>query len=226
MGLAGHERRLLVGGDRAPSRGRRETLVSGELRCVVRHEALPRVEQSTLRYPDEGHVATAYLGGEREVGWQHREHLPSRPATKKREGQPMRTRFARSAASNGGAASHGLDRERLAADIRALLRDQLRPKSVVAVVSKGDERLLDVGAEAWHFPRASDGGYLGYHPPDDAWAIGHLDEVRARGAAYLVVPVTAFWWLEHYRRFADHLDRNYAVVAEHQRMCVVYDMRL
>jgi hypothetical protein len=91
-------------------------------------------------------------------------------------------------------------------------------------VSKGDDRLLEVGVAAWHFPRAADGAYLGYHPRDDAWAIEHLEGLRAEGVDYLLFPVTAFWWLEHYRGFADYLDRNYAVVAEHQRKCVVYDV--
>ena len=68
-------------------------------------------------------------------------------------------------------------------------------------------------SEAWHFPSDDDGGYLGYHPPDSAWAIAHLEAMRPRGADYLLIPASSAWWLEHYTEFADHLWKHYPVSA-------------
>ena len=63
--------------------------------------------------------------------------------------------------------------------------------SICAVATKGDERLLDLGRVAgWHFPRGDDGRYAGYNPPDGRWAVEHLEELRAAGADYLVIPAT------------------------------------
>ncbi len=38
---------------------------------------------------------------------------------------------------------------------------------------------------------------------------------------YLVVPNAAFWWLDHYERFAEHLDREHRRVHDDER-CVIY----
>lgn len=90
----------------------------------------------------------------------------------------------------------------------------------VLAVDKWDPSLLrEAGRRGGHFPD------LGLHPrgypADDADAIRHLAELRARGAEYLVFPRAGFWWLEHYDGFARHL------AARHERVwadetCVIY----
>ena len=83
----------------------------------------------------------------------------------------------------------------------------------VAVVSKGDARLLDIGAgvDASHFPRGTDGGYAGHYPADCNEAASHLEALRGGGGVqYLLVPPAARWWLEHYPDFARHLYTRYA----------------
>ncbi len=91
------------------------------------------------------------------------------------------------------------------------------------VVSRGDDRLLDVdGRSASHFPQDDDGHYLGYHPADSADAIARLEALRARGAQYLVIPSTAFWWLDHYREFQSHLNERYRLVTHRPDVCLVY----
>ncbi len=92
----------------------------------------------------------------------------------------------------------------------------------VAVVTKGDDELLpDDGHLGRHFP-SHDGVYAGAHPSTDAEAIEHLERVRANGVAYLVIPSTSLWWLEHYAGFRDHLDRRYRSVHRDMQTCVVY----
>lgn len=45
-------------------------------------------------------------------------------------------------------------------------------------------------------------------PVDDAHAIGAIADARKRGAAFLALPWTAFWWLEYYIAFREYLDRH------------------
>ena len=94
--------------------------------------------------------------------------------------------------------------------IRNLLEKTLPQKATVVVVSRGDDDLLDLpGRRAWHFPRALDGGYGGHHPANSTAAIAHLEELRASGAEFLVLPQTSFWWLEHYADFRLHVERQH-----------------
>jgi hypothetical protein len=81
--------------------------------------------------------------------------------------------------------------------------DQFIPVgSTVLVVSKGDPALLAIGQRTgWHFPRAADGQYAGFHPVDSNDAIARLDVQRQLGARYLVIPSTSAWWLDHYPEF-------------------------
>jgi glycosyltransferase involved in cell wall biosynthesis len=59
----------------------------------------------------------------------------------------------------------------------------------------------------------SNGQFFG-PPPDDATAIRELERMRALGAAFLVVGWPAFWWLDQYRVFADHLRSRFSRILE------------
>ena len=92
---------------------------------------------------------------------------------------------------------------------------------VVAVVSRGDEQLLDLGGcTGWHFPQDATGTYAGCYPADGAAAVAQLEALRAKGARYLAVPATATWWLEHYPQFADLL-RRCRVLVRNQDLLLV-----
>jgi hypothetical protein len=117
-----------------------------------------------------------------------------------------------------------VDYEGLVAHVRGLAGSALPPGSTVAVVSKGDPSLLDLpGARAWHMPQAEEGAYLGYHPSDSEEAIRHLEKLRARGAGYLLLPSTGFWWLEHYEGFRHHLEARYRR-AWADPYCIIYSL--
>jgi hypothetical protein len=123
-------------------------------------------------------------------------------------------------------------REALAKEVRAIRVtqrtrediDRLLPSdATVLVVSRGDERLLDVGGRAgWHFPQAEDGVYAGHHPADSDTAIRHLETLRSQGADHLVIPATSAWWLEHYGDFRRYLDDRYSLVSSDPDRCVIY----
>jgi GT2 family glycosyltransferase len=108
--------------------------------------------------------------------------------------------------------------------IQRLVAARLPEGATVLVVSRGDERLLDLaGRRAWHFPQ-HDGVYAGHHPGDSAEAIAQLEQLRARGGEFLLFPQTGLWWLEHYRELARHLERSARPVVREQGTCVIYDL--
>lgn len=110
--------------------------------------------------------------------------------------------------------------------VRDVARAALPAGSNVLVVSKGDSRLLDLGgSEGWHFPQTAEGLYGGYHPADSAVAIAHLEELRRRGAGYLLIPQTGLWWLEYYEGLRRHLDTHYRTVVHNGDSCVIYSLR-
>lgn len=110
--------------------------------------------------------------------------------------------------------------ERTLADIASKIRRVVPPSAAIAVIDKWDPTILHLSRrKGWHFPdrKLLPTGY----PVDSAEAIRHLEAIAARGARYLVVPSAAFWWLEFYDEFRQHLD------ARHQRLiadpnCIIY----
>jgi GT2 family glycosyltransferase/glycosyltransferase involved in cell wall biosynthesis len=122
--------------------------------------------------------------------------------------------------------SPALEYEKLRQRIRETVRKTIPPDATVVVVSKGDSALLDLhGRTAWHFPQTPKGAYAGHHPADSSEAIRHLEELRARGAQYLLFPQTAFWWLDHYKEFKHYLAGRYRVVAHSEDLCCVFVLK-
>jgi hypothetical protein len=109
--------------------------------------------------------------------------------------------------------------------VRRIVEAAVPADAVVAVVSRGDANLIDfAGRRGWHFPQAPNGAWAGHHPADGADAIRRLRALRAKGARYLALPQTAFWWLEHYEPFKRHLEgRHHRLHAD--EMCVVFELR-
>jgi GT2 family glycosyltransferase len=118
-----------------------------------------------------------------------------------------------SAAPAGGfAASRRLGYRRLVERFRAAVGECVPSGATVLVVSRGDRDLVELeGREGGHFPQDANGEYLGHHPHDSGEAVARLEALREQGAQYLVVPSTAYWWLDHYSGFAEHLRDRYSM---------------
>src|SRR5262249_32337436 len=111
----------------------------------------------------------------------------------------------------------------LVRQVREVVEGAVPEGSTLLVLSKGDDELLRLGArEGWHFPRAADGRYAGHHPGDGAAAVAHLEELRAKGGRYLVLPETARWWLDHYAEFRQYLDGRAEVAAHRDGVCTAH----
>jgi hypothetical protein len=125
-------------------------------------------------------------------------------------------------ASNGFEPSQILGYRRHIADIRTMVDESVPEGATILVISRGDDEALDLGNRtAWHFPQDPDGTYAGNYPEGSADAVAHLEELRARGAQYLLVPSTSAWWLDHYEDFAKHLQDRYQRLAERDE-CALY----
>jgi hypothetical protein len=108
--------------------------------------------------------------------------------------------------------------------VRETVNAAIPRNASVLVVSRGDKELLRLGPRrALHFPQDEFGRYAGYHPPDSDAAIEILEDMRARGGEYLLLPSTAFWWLDYYEGFRDHLERNYEAIASADE-CLVFEL--
>ena len=114
-------------------------------------------------------------------------------------------------------------REASVESLREAVARSVPSGSSVLVVSKGDPALLALdGAVARHFPSDESGEYAGYHPRDSAQAIGWLES--RTDSTHLVVPRSAFWWLEYYGEFGRHLaERHERVWCDES--CLIYRLR-
>jgi GT2 family glycosyltransferase len=109
--------------------------------------------------------------------------------------------------------------------IRQTVRNRLPHGASVAVISKGDEELLQFeGRLGWHYPQGENGGYANVYPAHSEEAIAKLEALRGRGADFLLIPKPAFWWLEYYGQFKDHLERQYPLSVRDSETCLVFNL--
>jgi hypothetical protein len=109
--------------------------------------------------------------------------------------------------------------ERIARTVQAVTP----PDAVLGTVTKWDPTLLRLsGRRGRNFPDRTTlpGGY----PADDAVAVAHLEQQRARGLSHIVFPHASFWWLEHYAGLAERLRQSGPPVHADDE-CVVFDLR-
>jgi hypothetical protein len=116
--------------------------------------------------------------------------------------------------------------ERWLQRLRDVVAAAVPADATLLVVSKGDSRLLALnGCRGRHFPQTPGGEYVGYHPRDSQEAIAHLEDLRARGAEYLLLPSTAFWWLEFYDGFRRHLETSHRVMVSDPHAGVLFRLQ-
>jgi glycosyltransferase involved in cell wall biosynthesis len=133
-------------------------------------------------------------------------------------GQPEPTPEPRSERVTAPTPEHA----RLIEDVQCVVHNETAPDSIVLVASRGDDELLRFDDRVgWHFPRAEDGRYAGHYPADSAGAIAHLEDLRGRGAEYLIFPAPALWWLEHYAEFNSYLETRCEVLSRTDQGAVV-----
>jgi hypothetical protein len=129
----------------------------------------------------------------------------------------------------GGGVPHGEparepEANYLAERIGLYLESLLPDEAVVAVVSTGDQSLVALGREAWHFPRTPSGEYAGSVALDLDGAVRHAADLADRGASFLVVPSAESSWLDSFPGFVEELARRWRLVARQQHLCTIFDL--
>jgi glycosyltransferase involved in cell wall biosynthesis len=111
------------------------------------------------------------------------------------------------------------------AQIRKAAEQVIPPTATVLVVSEGDDALLTLGdRRAWHFPQDENRRYLGRDPLDDHEAVERLDALRAQGGTFLVIPSSARWWLDHYAKLRDRLEKSCRGIIWQDDACLIFDL--
>ncbi len=109
-----------------------------------------------------------------------------------------------------------LDYPVLVARVREMVEQYVPQGASVAVISHGDQDLITFNnRHGMHLPHDQAGEWIGYNPETQA-AIACLEEARARGARYFLVPQPYLWWLDHYKELALHLRDTYRQVASEE----------
>ena len=201
-------------------RYRRRAGSISDYREMHRAELLQQIVQ--LHTPTYQQNAAAMLVETDREFKQLREKLQKREQENKVQAERILTlqQALSEATANGNAAHHKLVRR-----LRETVRPQLPKTATVLVVSKGDPELLAVGGrQAGHFPQKEDGGYLGHHPMDSARIIADLEALKAKGAQYLLIPQSGFWWLERCPDFKHYLENNHPAVIRREDACLLFDL--
>jgi glycosyltransferase involved in cell wall biosynthesis len=116
----------------------------------------------------------------------------------------------------------------------AWMKSLLRATDEVEALVPADATLILVDENQWGgktflperrvLPFPEHGGDYWGPPADDDAAIAELERLRAGGADLIVFASGAFWWLDHYARFAGHLNSEYRRIDTSD--CVVaFDLR-
>jgi hypothetical protein len=116
------------------------------------------------------------------------------------------------------------DYDKLIAQVHEAVARCVPPDSSVLVVSRGDDALFAPGYTAAHFPQAPSGGYAGHYPTDGEAAVAHLESCVAAGADFLVIPSTAYWWLDYYGGLAQRLLAR-GRVRHHDEHCLIFQLQ-
>jgi glycosyltransferase involved in cell wall biosynthesis len=68
-------------------------------------------------------------------------------------------------------------------------------------------------------------GQPAHYPPSDAAAIAELEELRSKGAEFLLAPSGALVLFHRYPQLQKHVERNYRLIASEKDVGSVYDLR-
>ena len=83
--------------------------------------------------------------------------------------------------------------------------------ALVAASDNGDPTVLYYAErKGWHFLEKN--GIYDGEPKDSAQAIADLEELRKRGASYLVFTSNTSWWLDYYEQLGRYVQSNSALV--------------
>jgi hypothetical protein len=115
---------------------------------------------------------------------------------------------------------------KLVTQIRDIVDHNVPTGSRVLVATYGDDALLQLGERQTEtFPRQSPHISADYTDVSDEAAIAQLGELRAEGAAFLVVPSPALPWLANHPALEHYLTEQLSLVARERGVVSIYALR-
>ena len=98
-------------------------------------------------------------------------------------------------------------------DVGLKLKSVTPSNALVVAADNGDPTVLYYAErKGWHFMEKN-GIYYG-EPKDSAEAIVDLEELRRRGASYLVLTSNTSWWLDYYEELGQYVQRTATLMDE------------
>jgi 4-amino-4-deoxy-L-arabinose transferase-like glycosyltransferase len=101
-------------------------------------------------------------------------------------------------------------RSRSSAELRDLgleLKRTTPENSLIIAADNGDPTVFYYGERrGWHIPE--EGGIYNGEPTDSEQAMADLENLRKRGATYLVFTTNTIWWLDYYKEFAQRVAQS------------------
>jgi hypothetical protein len=120
-------------------------------------------------------------------------------------------------------ANHTGTRERrLLEEARQILIDWIAVETPFVLID--DEQIRSQLPHRHCFPFLEKEGTYWGPPAEDETAIGELERLKARGAKYVAIVSSSFWWLERYPKFAAHLKDKHSLVEEDESL-IAYALR-
>ena len=118
-----------------------------------------------------------------------------------------------------------------AQQVRDLVRRRVPPQAWVLVVTLGDDGLIDFSQlpgerRGSAFPQAEGGKPLAHAPGGGAAAIAELEELRAQGAQYLLVPGPMEAWLDQHGELREYLEANYGACWYQEETGLLYSLEV
>lgn len=107
--------------------------------------------------------------------------------------------------------------------MRALTGNLIPEDEVVLVWSEGDDDVLALECQAWHFPHDAAGRHVAPEG-DGTRQVSQLRTLARNGIHYLVLPAVSAWALSRRPALAAYLERECRRLALRERVCVVYEL--
>lgn len=115
---------------------------------------------------------------------------------------------------------------KLVTQVRELVAQHIPAGSRVAVATNGDDAFLQLGdLQTERYPKPSPHISADYTDVSDEAAIAQLGELRADGAAFLVVPSPALPWLANHPALEQHLTEHLSLVMRERGIVSIYALR-
>jgi hypothetical protein len=101
--------------------------------------------------------------------------------------------------------------------LRELATHLLPAGALVVVANLGDEDWSSLAEfQVWQLPLNSTGGMSS--------TVAHLETMQSNGAEFLIVPRSAFEWLDEHVDLASHLTSHHLLVTHQEHVCDIYEL--